>query len=108
MSAHDLNLLRAAREARADGRWMEAAVLFTEAADAVGREGGLLGATELGLRRDAFLCLNFTPQFIEHRERSRKRQPRVDFSEEWRQPTGDLVRSLAALVTTPRTVWVRV
>ena len=107
MSAHDLNLLRAAREARADGHWMKAAVLYTEAADAVGREGGLIGAAELGLRRDAYLCLNFTPQFIQHRELSRKRQPRADFSEEWRKPTGDLVRSLAALVTAPRAVWVR-
>jgi hypothetical protein len=107
MSAHDLNLVRAASEARAAGRWMEAAVLFTEAADAVGREGGLVGATELRLRRDAFLCLNFTRQFVEHRERSRKRQPRADFSEEWRQPSADLARSLAALVTAPRKVWVR-
>ncbi|MBS0343409.1 MAG: hypothetical protein JSS56_23130 [Proteobacteria bacterium] len=107
MSTHDLNLLQAAREARADGRWMEAAVLLTEAADAVGRQVGLIGATELGLRRDAYLCLNFTTQFIEHRESSRKRQPRADFSEEWRQPSGDLARSLAALVTTPRTVWAR-
>ena len=107
MSAHDLNLVRAAREARAAGRWMEAAVLFTEAADAVGREGRLISATELGLRRDAHLCLNFTSQFIEHREAARNRQPRADFSEEWRQPSGELVMSLAVLVVRPRTVWVR-
>lgn len=108
MSARDIDLVLAAQEARADLAWMEAAVLFTEAADAEDRPGGKVGATELGLRRDAYLCLNRTQQFIDHRKVMRKRRMLSDdYSEDWRQPDGDLVRSMAAPCTDAKRIFLR-
>jgi hypothetical protein len=97
--------LLAARLARSELRWMQAAVLFTHAADALPRPHGIATAGELQLRRDAFLCLCRTTQFVAHRERcrveARRRQSFLhvadDFSNEWRQPSGDLVRQLGGL-----------
>ena len=64
MTLTSLNAAEAARHARRSLHWAKAALLFTAAADALPDvPHGNVTATELGLRRDAYLCLNRTEQF---------------------------------------------
>lgn len=82
----------AAQAARASQNWRTAAILFTAAADALPADPhGNVTAEERGLRRDAHLCLNRTPQFQAYRERMHSQKPRPDLSHEWRNPRGSLV-----------------
>lgn len=86
-----------ARAALADLRWMDAAIRFTDAADAVPLEAhGNITADARSLRRSAHLALCRTPEFLRHRTRERSRNPLKDFSQEWREPDGSLVRLLAS------------
>jgi len=87
----NLSVIEEAMDARRRLQWMQAAVLFTEAADTETSPAGVLA-----LRRDAYLCLNRTVRFINYRTEARKANPRSDFMGEWKLPSGDLVKKLAA------------
>lgn len=77
-------------------RWMDAAISFTEAADALPLDAhGNVTADARSLRRSAHLALCRTPEFQRHRTRERSRDPLKDFSQDWREPDGSLVRLLA-------------
>lgn len=89
-----------AEAARSRLDWRAAALAFTAAADALPADPhGNVTAEERGLRRDAHLCLNRTPQFKAYRERMHSMKLRPDVSHEWLNPRGSLVDMLLA----PRT-----
>lgn len=76
---------------------MSAALALTAQADALPRDPHqAVTAAELMLRREAHLQLCMTPEFRQYRQRLHARHPNADLREEWRQPSGDLVRKLAA------------
>jgi hypothetical protein len=90
-------------DARKDLDWRAAALLFTLAADEVAAAPNphqAPTANEIGLRRDAHLCLNRTPEFQAYRERMRGRRPQPDLSHEWLNPQGSLVRAVLGTSTT--------
>lgn len=87
----DSDTVAQARKARADGRWADAARLFTAAADLLPQPHGVACATALGLRREAHLCLAFVPAFKTHRAPN---TGKVAEPAEWQRPSGDLVRRL--------------
>lgn len=85
-----------ARAALRSLRWMDAAILFSDAADALPLDAhGNITAEARSLRRSAHLALCRTPEFLRHRTRQRSRDPLKDFSQDWRNPDGSLVRLLA-------------
>ena len=85
-----------ARTALAELRWMDAAIRFTDAADAVPLDAhGNITADARSLRRSAHLALCRTPEFLRHRTRERSRDPLKGFSQDWSKPDGSLVRLLA-------------
>ncbi|KRC30664.1 hypothetical protein [Acidovorax sp. Root217] len=88
----DSDTLAQARQARAQGRWADAARLFTAAADALPQPHGVACATALTLRRDAHLCLAFVPAFKAHREHNK--DARNMHAAEWQRPDGALVHRL--------------
>ncbi|MGV3679797.1 MAG: hypothetical protein ACO1PM_08735 [Acidovorax sp.] len=87
----DSETVAQAKQARAQGRWADAARLFTAAADQLTQHHGVPCATALALRRDAHLCLGFTQAFKTHRAPNTGKV--ADISE-WQRPSGDLVRRL--------------
>lgn len=87
----DSETVAQAKQARAQGRWADAARLFTAAADALPQPHGVACATALTLRRDAHLCLAFVPAFMTHRAPN---TGKVADAAEWQRPSGDLVRRL--------------
>lgn len=87
----DSPLVSEAKQARAQGRWADAARLFMAAADQLPEHHGVPCATALALRRDAHLCLGFTQAFKTHRAPNTGKV--ADISE-WQRPSGDLVRRL--------------
>lgn len=90
----DSDTVAQARQARTQGRWADAARLFTAAADALPRPHGVACATALALRRDAHLCLGFTQAFKTHRAPN---TGKVADAAEWQRPSGDLVRRLVGV-----------
>lgn len=87
----DGDIVAQAKQARAQGRWADAARLFTAAADAIHKPHGVPCATALTLRRDAHLCLGFTQAFKTHRAPNRGKVADIG---EWQEPDGSLVRRL--------------
>ncbi|MDO9357896.1 MAG: hypothetical protein Q7T70_02745 [Polaromonas sp.] len=93
-------IIAAARAARQALEWAHAAHLFTHAADILAAEDnphGRASAGELGVRRDAHLCLCRTPEFVKHRER----RSSWIYVDEWREPSGGLVAWLLPRATEP-------
>lgn len=90
--SNEIPLVAEAKQARLDGRWADAARLFTEAADALPQPHGVPCATARTLRRDAHLCLAFVPAFKTYREHNK--DPRSMHAAEWQRPDGALVRRL--------------
>jgi hypothetical protein len=94
-------IIAAAKAARQALEWAHAAHLFTRAADILAAEDnphGQASADELGLRRDAHLCLCRTPEFLKYRER----RPSAIYRSEWLHPDGSLVDRLLGGTTEPR------
>lgn len=76
---------------------MAIALELTARADALPPDPhGVVTAEELALRREAHLAVCRTDEFKRHRQRLHARYPDADLREEWKAPSGDLVRKLAA------------
>lgn len=85
----------AAQAARARLDWRTAALAFTAAADNLPSDPHhAVTAEQIGLRRDAHLCLCRTEEFQAHRFRMQKRKPKPDTRAEWLEPSGALVAKL--------------
>jgi hypothetical protein len=84
----------AARTALRGLQWRRAALLFTEAADAIPADPhGNVTADETSLRRDAYLALCRTVELQAYRERARKLGIK-DFRDEWESPSRHMVSRL--------------
>lgn len=87
--------IAAAQAARSRKDWKTAALAYTDAADSLPSDPhGLAGGQELSLRREAHLCLCFTPEFLKYRTRQQSGAIKPDTREEWAKPSGALVFKL--------------